>query len=332
MENDDTENMLLIRLATGQVLIDLFPEVAPLHVERVKELARAGEYDNVAFHRVLDGFVAQTGDVQYGDLEDGYNPFLVGTGGSDLPDLPPEFSDIPFERGIVGMARAQALDSANSQFFIMFEEESFLNGQYTAFGEVVLGMELVDQIKRGAPPTGLVSDPDRMIEVDVYADLFGLGLDVEEAREIALLYEAGLDRDGDIDLPGLNFWIDAREAGLSKRGLAAEFLNSEEFQASAEAFLGDGTDLTDETVRDQLVFSDEDYVSLLYENVLERTPDAGGLAFWLGILEGFADNPGEADTARERLLLAFAQSEENVAGSPAIETMTEIAPGDWAFA
>ncbi|MDR6758163.1 peptidyl-prolyl cis-trans isomerase A (cyclophilin A) [Mycoplana sp. BE70] len=159
---------LTIQLKDGPVVIELRPDIAPKHVERMKALAAAGEYDNVAFHRVIDGFMAQTGDVQYGDMESGFNPAAAGTGGSSQPDLPAEFSDVPFERGTVGMARAQDPNSANSQFFIMFAPGDFLNGQYTVVGKVVEGMENVDKIKRGDQANnGSVTDPDRMIKVTV---------------------------------------------------------------------------------------------------------------------------------------------------------------------
>ena len=161
------ENILTIQLKDGPVVIELLPQVAPQHVERMKELASKGEYDNVAFHRVIDGFMAQTGDVEFGDLKDGYDPSRAGTGGSKLPDLPAEFSNIPFERGTVGMARAQDPNSANSQFFIMFADGGFLNGQYTVVGKVVAGMEYVDKIKRGEGANGEVSDPDAMLKVTV---------------------------------------------------------------------------------------------------------------------------------------------------------------------
>ncbi|HEU0221738.1 MAG TPA: peptidylprolyl isomerase [Paracoccaceae bacterium] len=165
------ENTLVIELKTGQVLIELLPEVAPQHVERVKALARAGEYDRVVFHRVIEGFMAQTGDIEFGDRDEGYNERRVGTGGSELSDLPAEFSDVAFDRGVVGMARAQDPNSANSQFFIMFEDGHFLNGQYTVFGRVIAGMEHVDQIKRGNQDrNGTVTDPDGMIAVKVLAD------------------------------------------------------------------------------------------------------------------------------------------------------------------
>ena len=161
------DDFLTIQLKDGPVVIQLMPEVAPKHVAQVKALAAKGEYDNVAFHRVIQGFMAQTGDVQFGDMEDGFNPARAGTGGSDLPDLPAEFSKVPFERGTVGMARSQDPNSANSQFFIMFDEGSFLNGQYTVIGKVVSGMENVDKIKRGEGGNGEVSNPDRMIKVTV---------------------------------------------------------------------------------------------------------------------------------------------------------------------
>ncbi|OHV83893.1 peptidylprolyl isomerase [Ensifer sp. LCM 4579] len=162
------DDYLTIELKDGPVVIELRPDIAPKHVQRMKELAAAGEYDNVAFHRVIQGFMAQTGDVQYGDIEEGFRPELAGTGGSTKPDLPAEFSDVPFERGTVGMARSQDPNSANSQFFIMFAPGDFLNGQYTVVGKVVEGMENVDKIKRGDEANnGAVSDPDRMISVKV---------------------------------------------------------------------------------------------------------------------------------------------------------------------
>lgn len=165
-EIKDPENTLVVTLSGGDVVIEMLPDVAPKHVERIKALARAGEYDNVAFHRVIEGFMAQTGDVANGDMEDGFNPRRAGTGGSKLADLPAEFSKLPFDRGVLGMARSQNPNSANSQFFIMFKEGHFLNGQYTVWGRVVSGMEHVDAIKRGEPPTA----PDRMVRVSVAAD------------------------------------------------------------------------------------------------------------------------------------------------------------------
>ena len=162
----DPENTLIIALKDGEVEIELLPDVAPKHVERIKALARAGEYDNVAFHRVIDGFMAQTGDVQHGDMEDGFNIRRAGTGGSSQADLPAEFSKLPFDRGVVGMARSQNPNSGNSQFFIMFKDGHFLNGQYTVWGRVTKGMAHVDAITRGEPP----SAPDRMISVRVGAD------------------------------------------------------------------------------------------------------------------------------------------------------------------
>lgn len=156
---------LTIELKDGPVVIELANDVAPNHVARMKELAAKGAYDNVAFHRVIEGFMAQTGDVQHGKIGGNYDPQLAGTGGSDLPDLKAEFSDKPFERGTIGMARSADPDSANSQFFIMFAPGDFLNGQYTVVGKVVSGMEAVDKIKRGDGQNGEVSDPDRMIKV-----------------------------------------------------------------------------------------------------------------------------------------------------------------------
>jgi peptidylprolyl isomerase len=147
--------------AEGTVVIDLFEEVAPQHVQRIMTLAAEGAYTDVVFHRVIDGFMAQTGDVQYG--REGQDMRYAGRGGSQYPDLPAEFSDLPFERGVIGMARAQSPDSANSQFFIMFEPGPFLNRQYTVVGQVVTGMEVVDTIKRGRGQNGaVIGPPDRM--------------------------------------------------------------------------------------------------------------------------------------------------------------------------
>ncbi len=165
-EIKDPENTLVITLKGGDVVIEMLPDVAPKHVEQIKALARAGEYDNVAFHRVIDGFMAQTGDVENGDMEDGFNIRRAGTGGSSRPNVPAEFSKLPFDRGVVGMARSQNPNSGNSQFFIMFKDGHFLNGQYTVWGRVVSGMEHVDAITRGEPPTA----PDRMVAVKVAAD------------------------------------------------------------------------------------------------------------------------------------------------------------------
>ncbi|MES0860910.1 peptidylprolyl isomerase [Ruegeria sp. SCPT10] len=165
-EIKDPENTIIIELKDGNVVIELLPDVAPQHSARMKELARGGEYDNVAFHRVIDGFMAQTGDVQHGDMEDGFNIRMAGTGGSSLPNVPAEFSKLPHDRGTLGAARSQNPDSANSQFFINFKDNHFLNGQYTVYGRVIDGMEHVDAIVRGEPPM----QPDRMISVKVAAD------------------------------------------------------------------------------------------------------------------------------------------------------------------
>ncbi|MFW8593245.1 peptidylprolyl isomerase [Cribrihabitans neustonicus] len=152
--------------ANGTVKIDLFEDVAPKHVEQITALAEEGKYDGVVFHRVIDGFMAQTGDVEFGKA--GGDMRRAGQGGSERADLPAEFSDKPFDRGVVGMARAQSPDSANSQFFIMFEPGHFLNGQYTVVGEVTEGMEVVDQIKRGTGPNGaVIGEPDTMAKVTV---------------------------------------------------------------------------------------------------------------------------------------------------------------------
>jgi len=154
------------------VTIALRPDLAPKHVAQIKKLVRDHAYDNVAFHRVIDGFMAQTGDVKCGNMEKGFNPHAVGTGGSDLPDLPAEFSQTEhYKRGVVGMARSQDPNSANSQFFIMFAPAPPLDGQYTIVGNVVSGMDLVDKIKKGdEADNGTVSDPDRMVKVRIAAD------------------------------------------------------------------------------------------------------------------------------------------------------------------
>jgi peptidylprolyl isomerase len=152
--------------ANGTIVIDLFEDVAPLHVAQITAIAEAGDYDNVVFHRVIEGFMAQTGDVQNGVA--GGDLSRAGTGGSDLGMIIAEFSDVPFDRGIIGMARAQNPNSANSQFFIMFAPGYFLNGQYTVVGQVTSGMDIVDQIKRGAGPNGSVlGEPDVMADVRV---------------------------------------------------------------------------------------------------------------------------------------------------------------------
>jgi peptidylprolyl isomerase len=152
--------------ANGTIVIDLFEETAPLHTAQITAIAESGLYDGVVFHRVIDGFMAQTGDVQNGIM--GNDLSMAGTGGSEFADIPAEFTDQPFERGIIGMARAQNPNSANSQFFIMFEPGYFLNGQYTVVGEVVEGMDIVDAIKRGAGQNGsVVGQPDVMQAVRV---------------------------------------------------------------------------------------------------------------------------------------------------------------------
>ena len=152
--------------ANGTIVIDLFEDVAPLHVAQITALAAEGQYDGVVFHRVIDGFMAQTGDVQFG--RQGGDMSMAGMGGSALSDLPAEFSDIPFARGVVGMARAQDPNSANSQFFIMFDQGDFLNGQYTVVGQVTEGLEVLDAIKRGEGQNGsVIGAPDAMVAVRV---------------------------------------------------------------------------------------------------------------------------------------------------------------------
>ena len=152
--------------ANGTITIDLFEDVAPQHAERIARLASEGAYDGVVFHRVIEGFMAQTGDVEYGKM--GGNLSYAGRGGSTYPNLPAEFSDVPYDRGVVGMARAQSPNSANSQFFIMFEPGYFLNGQYTVIGQVTKGMDVVDAIKLGKGRNGaVIGQPDAMMKVSV---------------------------------------------------------------------------------------------------------------------------------------------------------------------
>jgi peptidylprolyl isomerase len=166
-EIKDAENTILMELKNGTITIELLPDIAPGHCERMKELARSGQYDDVSFHRVIDGFMAQTGDVEFGNMENEYKPHKAGTGGSKLPNLKAEFSGIPHDRGTLGAARSQNPDSANSQFFINFNDNHFLNRQYTVYGRVIEGMDLVDEIVRGEPP----ANPDRMVSVKVAADV-----------------------------------------------------------------------------------------------------------------------------------------------------------------
>ena len=154
------ENIMILKLKDGDVKIELFNDVAPKHVERIKKLADEGKYDNVVFHRVIDGFMAQTGDVQNGNSSSkDYNLRLAGTGGSSLPNLNQEFNDLPHDRGTLSMARSQDPNSANSQFFICFKASPFLDRHYTVFGKVIEGMDFVDKIKRGEP----ADDPDKII-------------------------------------------------------------------------------------------------------------------------------------------------------------------------
>ena len=155
---------MILKLKDGNVKIELFPDVAPKHVERIKKLAGEGKYDNVVFHRVIDGFMAQTGDVKFGNSSSNdFDLSRAGMGGSDLPDLVAEFNDIPHKKGTVSMARSSDPNSANSQFFICFEPAPSLDRNYTVFGKVIEGMDHIDKIKRGEGPNGSVSDPDKII-------------------------------------------------------------------------------------------------------------------------------------------------------------------------
>ncbi len=159
------ENIMILKLKDGDVKIELFEDIAPNHVKRIKELANSGTYDNVVFHRVIDGFMAQTGDVKFGNSESkDFDLRRAGMGGSDFPDLKQEFNSLPHDRGTLSMARSQDPDSANSQFFICFQPAPFLDRQYTVFGKVIEGMEFVDKIKRGDQNNnGSVTDPDKII-------------------------------------------------------------------------------------------------------------------------------------------------------------------------
>ena len=164
-QSNAEENIMILKLKDGDVKIELFEDVAPNHVKRIKELADSGKYDNVVFHRVIDGFMAQTGDVKFGNSESkDFDLRRAGMGGSDLPDLNQEFNSLPHDRGTLSMARSSDPNSANSQFFICFKPAPFLDRQYTVFGKVLEGMEFVDNIKRGDESNnGAVTDPDKII-------------------------------------------------------------------------------------------------------------------------------------------------------------------------
>jgi cyclophilin family peptidyl-prolyl cis-trans isomerase len=160
------ENIMILKLKYGEVEIELYEKIAPNHVKRFKELADSGKYDGVVFHRVIDGFMAQTGDVKFGSSDGSdFNLELAGTGGSDKPDLKAEFSDVAHERGTLSMARSADPNSANSQFFICFDLSPHLDRQYSAFGKVIKGMEFVDMIKKGSGQSGSVADPDKIISL-----------------------------------------------------------------------------------------------------------------------------------------------------------------------
>ena len=157
---------MIMKLKNGEVELELYPDVAPNHVKRFKDLANKGLYDGVVFHRVIDGFMAQSGDVKFGNSNSkDFNLSLAGTGGSDLPDLKSEFSDIPHDRGVLSAARSADPNSANSQFFICFQPAPHLDRQYTVFGKVIKGMEFVDKIKKGEGPNGSVTNPDKIISL-----------------------------------------------------------------------------------------------------------------------------------------------------------------------
>ena len=158
--------IMILKLKNGTVEIELYNDIAPKHVERFKKLSDDGKYDGVVFHRVIEGFMAQSGDVKFGNSTNSeYNINLAGTGGSDLPDLKAEFSDVPHDRGTLSAARSSDPNSANSQFFICFKPAPFLDRQYSAFGKVIKGMEFIDMIKKGDPQSGAVQDPDKIISI-----------------------------------------------------------------------------------------------------------------------------------------------------------------------
>ncbi len=170
----DPENILNLEIAgeaNGVIQIILRPDIAPLHVARIKDLTRSGSYDGIAFHRVIEGFMAQTGDVEFGNAET-YQPRMAGRGGSDMPDVQAEFSDLAFDTGVLGMARSQNVNSANAQFFIMFKRYPSLDGQYTVFGRVFAGMDIVQLIKRGNSANGgsVSEDPDYIVRAWISAD------------------------------------------------------------------------------------------------------------------------------------------------------------------
>ena len=161
-----SEEIMIMELKDGVVELELYSDIAPNHVERFKDLAKKGLYDGVVFHRVIEGFMAQTGDVKFGNSNSkDFNLSLAGTGGSDMPDLKSEFSDIPHDRGVLSAARSADPNSANSQFFICFDSAPHLDRQYSAFGKVIKGMEFIDMIKKGEPNTGSVPDPDKIISL-----------------------------------------------------------------------------------------------------------------------------------------------------------------------
>ncbi|WP_343314206.1 peptidylprolyl isomerase [Brucella sp. BE17] len=170
VQSANAADTLNLKLKGGDVAIELRPDLAPKHVAQIEKLTREGAYDGVAFHRVIPGFMAQTGDVKFGNIDKSFDATRVGTGGSDYDNIPAEFSKEPFVRGTVGMARSQSPNSANSQFFIMFDEGSSLNGQYTVVGKVVSGMEAIDKIKKGsAANNGAVENPDKIIKATITA-------------------------------------------------------------------------------------------------------------------------------------------------------------------
>jgi cyclophilin family peptidyl-prolyl cis-trans isomerase len=310
MQIKDAGNILIIELADGEVAIELLPGVAPLHVERIKTLAREDAYDNVAFHRVIEGFVAQAGDVEYGDLADGYDPELVGSGSSDLPNLTAEFSDIPFDRGVVGMARAgdplaqfglpereEFLNSANSQFFIMFEPAPFLDGNYTVFGRVAGGMNVVDGITRTDGTDGADVTPDRMLDVRIAADS-GEPVAADDMIEIDQFTPAfaidlagnDLDQEGD----GLAV-VDVSPTSVAGSGVRlnadgtvdyaprSDLVGTDSFFYTVEDAQGERTtaqvEITAAPTEPDLVAAWK--IAYMYEAAYNRFPDQRGVEFWV---------------------------------------------------
>jgi len=321
--DERAEDLIVIQLPGGEVVIELLPEIAPLHAERLRELARSGEYDNVAFHRVIDGFVAQAGDVEFADVGEGYDPSRVGTGSSGLPNLPAEFSGIAFQRGIVGMARVsdplgvperqEFLDSADSQFFIVLEDAFNLNGRFTALGFVAKGMDVVDQLTRGTLANGVVADPAQnvMQNVEVAADSEE-PVALDDVMQIAQFSTA-------IDIDVLGDDVDPEGGALQVIGVTAPAVAGSGVRLNDDGTIDyaprsdlTGLDSFDYLIEDeqgnqssatvQIVANaiDPDLVcariiAYMYEAAFGRFPDVDGLNFWIGnAVDGRIDKEGVA--------------------------------------